>query len=172
LVWYTHINNSITFSGAPQNISGGYYQNSLNLPLKSQDSPMGATLSNKNWMQFYNTTTNINERWAAFLSFLPWPHSGDTSGNYIANRTGTTEEIVYRNGNLIITKSGNDGTTTGINADWFVLATNNAGATGANWESKQRFSFHFACEGLSNSEITTLDGIINTFQTSLGRNTY
>lgn len=167
----THITNDVCFSANSKNISFGYYQNSLFTPIKNE-SPIGAMNSNYNWVQVYNDATNSNWRVGAFLSPGVYVHSGDTSGNYIGSRTGTTGEVVYRNGVQIITKAGDDGNPTPNTPEWYVLNMNNGGTPFSGYYSKQRFSFHFACEGLSNSEITTLDGIINTFQTSLGRNTY
>jgi len=120
-----------------------------------------------------------NDNWVMAVSlgnvYYGWQYSqgalyavdfsnADAKGNYIQSRTSTTSLVVYKNGSLQDTN-----TTTSItsapNANLRVF-------TDSIRYSDRRLQFTTIGDGLSASEITTLDGIINTFQTTLGRNTY
>jgi len=43
---------------------------------------------------------------------------------------------------------------------------------GGSFYTNDTLGFSFFADGLTYAEVPILDGIINTFQTSLGRNTY
>ena len=95
---------------------------------------------------------------------------GTYKGNYIATRTGSTASYLYKNTNLYITNT-NTYTKDASGKNVYVLAIR-TGTTTFFGPSVDTTAFTFMGEGLSVSEVSTLDGIINTFQTSLGRNTY
>jgi hypothetical protein len=90
-------------------------------------------------------------------------------GNYIATRTGSTAGYLYRNATLWQTDS-NTYTKDASGRSVYVFAIRIA--TGFFDPTPDTLSFTFVGDGLSTTEVSTLDGIINTFQTSLGRNTY
>ena len=92
-------------------------------------------------------------------------------GNYIATRTGTTTMVLYRNTTQILTGT-NSYTKGGTDYDIYLFNFNQNNAPYGNGYANQTLAFTFMGEALSPSEVSTLDGIINTFQTSLGRNTY
>jgi len=102
-------------------------------------------------------------------------NNGNLDGNYIGTRTtgNTSSSFLYRNNNLEITTTGDTYTSDGSLTSPVYLFSYNLNNTpyGAAF-SNSTSAFSFLGEGLSASEVSTLDGIINTFQTSLGRNTY
>ena len=98
-------------------------------------------------------------------SFQRTANGGLTDGSFIAIRTGNTEAQLYRNT---------------VNVDTFVSATGSLTSTslllfnmvGGSFYTNDTLGFSFFADGLTYAEVPILDGIINTFQTSLGRNTY
>jgi hypothetical protein len=99
-------------------------------------------------------------------------NNGNIDGNYILNRTGSTVGYLYRNNSLVVTNTSSYTKPVSGNRDIFLFTLNLNGSAYSNSYANQTLSFSFMGQGLSNTEISALDGIINTFQTSLGRNTY
>jgi len=99
-------------------------------------------------------------------------NNGNINGNYILNRTGSTVGYLYRNSSLVVTNTASYTKPVSGNKDVFLFTLNLNGSPYSNAYANQTLSFSFMAQGLSNTEITTLDGIINDFQTALGRNTY
>ena len=101
----------------------------------------------------------------------------DNSGGWINTRlgTGTTDANVYFRGNTtpIMTSTKGLGILN-VNDEYLVFNASLGGSSPlSGYYSDNTHSFTFIMDdGLSASEVSTLDGIINTFQTSLGRNTY
>jgi hypothetical protein len=94
--------------------------------------------------------------------------SATTSGLNLITTTGTSFQNLYRNGSVVLTNSGAATGTT--NQELFIGALNNAGSVDQYYENQYRFiTVGF---GLSEAQQSTLASIINTFQASLGRNTY
>ena len=91
-----------------------------------------------------------------------------SSGLNLISTTGLTQQNLYRNGVVIHTSSGNgDGT---INASVVIGALNNNNSIIQYYDNT--YAFATIGLGLSDAEQATLSTIINTFQTTLGRNTY
>jgi hypothetical protein len=88
-----------------------------------------------------------------------------TIGSYRASNDRT----LYRNGSNIATQTGVRSSTYANNTI-AIGAQKTAGAI-AYYNSNQ-YAFSFMASGLTNTEIVNLSSIINTYQTSLGRNTY
>lgn len=94
---------------------------------------------------------------------------GSSKGYYIFTRTASNARRWYRNGTSI----GND-TTTSVsktNANIYFFARNIQGTGAANYNARQ-WVFASVGNGLTTTEMGTLSTIINTFETSLSRNTY
>jgi len=92
----------------------------------------------------------------------------DSRGFFTASRISSTSLKAYRNGAQIGTTytTANSGTQPNISS--FLSALNNSG-TAVN-TSAQIYSFVCITSGLSDSEVSTLYTIIQSYQTTLGRN--
>jgi len=120
---------------------------------------LGANLSGTDW--FARSMNN---------SQLSTANSGNITGNYIVNRDSSDDTAVYRNATEIL--SATQSPLVGADSQpFYVFNTNVSGSPGSNYGT-HTMCFAFVGEGLTTSEITAFDGIINDFQTSLGRNTY
>jgi hypothetical protein len=94
--------------------------------------------------------------------------SATTSGLNLITTTGTSFQNLYRNGSVVLSNSGAATGTT--NQELVIGALNNAGSVDQYYGNQYRFiTVGF---GLSEAQQSTLASIINTFQASLGRNTY
>jgi len=91
--------------------------------------------------------------------------SGMTIGSYRA----ANDRTLYRNGSNIATQTGVRSSTY-ASRGLLLAAQDTAGAV--NYYSSNQYAFAFIASGLTNTEIVNLSSIINTYQTSLGRNTY
>jgi hypothetical protein len=94
--------------------------------------------------------------------------SATTSGLNLISTTATTFQNLYRNGSIVITNSG--AATGSTNQELLIGALNNAGTIIQYYGNEYRFVT--IGYGLSEVQQSTLSSIINTFQTTLGRNTY
>jgi hypothetical protein len=86
----------------------------------------------------------------------------------LAASSGTTNNALYRNGTSL--QIATTGTRTAITVPMFLAAMNNNG-TPIQYYANQ-FSYATFGLGLTAAQVTTLTNIINTFQTTLGRNTF
>ena len=155
--------------------SWGVYQFSNTTPAKTDEIIMGVRIgtsppvfqlaSEIAGVGYFTRSGNDNTATA--------PNSGNRNGFYIVNRTNSTGSNVYRNGNLtpILSVSGTY-TKAAPGGNFYVWNWNQDGAPYFNSYANQGLSFIFIGKGLTNTEITNLSNIINTFQTTLGRNTY
>jgi hypothetical protein len=91
------------------------------------------------------------------------------SGMTIGSVRSDTDRTLYRNGSNIATQTGNR-IRTYANYNLALGAQNSA--TAILYYSSNQYAFAFIGGGLTNTEIVNLSSIINTYQTSLGRNTY
>ena len=90
--------------------------------------------------------------------------NNDAKGNYIQSRIAIDNAVAYKNGVLQNTRLYTE-TNSAPNGNLRVFND------GLNY-SNRRLQFTTIGDGLSAGEIVILDNIINTFQTSLGRNIY
>ena len=100
-------------------------------------------------------------------------NGGNIDGQYIISRTSSSLARMYRNttGVLDSTTSYTNGTGTYSSFVWNFSTGGGNPFSGGYSNQEMNFIF-FMSKGLNATEVSTLDGIINTFQTSLGRNTY
>jgi hypothetical protein len=94
--------------------------------------------------------------------------SATTSGLNLITTTGQSFQNLYRNGSVVLSNSG--ATTGSTNQEVVIGALNNAGSIQQYYGNEYRFVT--IGYGLSEAQQSTLSSIINTFQTTLGRNTY
>ena len=91
------------------------------------------------------------------------------SGMTVGSVRSTTDRTLYRNGSNIATQTANEPII-------YSTRTLYIGAQhtsfGAGYFSENQYAFATIGSGLTNTEIVNLSSIINTYQTSLGRNTY
>ena len=100
-------------------------------------------------------------------------NSGNVDGQYIVSRTSSSLARMYRNTTGVLDYTRTYVTGAGSALSMFVWTFANNGGIPFNTYSNQEMNFiFFMSKGLSASEVSTLDNIINTFQTSLGRNIY
>jgi hypothetical protein len=90
------------------------------------------------------------------------------SGMTVGSVRSATDRTLYRNGTNIATQTGNRAITY-ANRNLIIGAQQSN--LRAYW-SDNRYAFVTMGRGLTNTDIVNLSNIINTYQTSLGRNTY
>jgi len=95
-----------------------------------------------------------------------------SAGLFTSSRTAQNELKGYRNatqvGSTLTTNQNTADITTSLNYNLYVLAQNNAGTT-ASYSTRNLAFMHIGA-GLTSSEVSTFYTIIQTFQTTLGRN--
>lgn len=91
------------------------------------------------------------------------------SGMTVGSVRSATDRTLYRNGSNIATQTANEPIIYSSRALYVGAQHTSFGA--AYW-STNRYAFVTIGSGLTNTEIVNLSNIINTYQTSLGRNTY
>lgn len=95
--------------------------------------------------------------------------SPNTQGMIVASSSGASNQFLYRNGSsLNFTTLGTRGTN--VRFSHYLAAMNNGGSPIQYYANQYRFAT--IGSGLTASQIQTLTTIINTFQTTLGRNTF
>jgi hypothetical protein len=92
----------------------------------------------------------------------------NTQGNITISSSGSTNSALYKNGAFIFNGSNSNANT--IPFSIYLGAMNNAGTAIQFYNNEFRFATMGG--GLSTPEVSTLSTIINTFQTTIGRNTY
>jgi hypothetical protein len=92
----------------------------------------------------------------------------DANGLIAFSRTGSTNVNFYRRGVLVSTNNRN---AVGKTSNPMYLGAGNGNGTATQYSS-YRHQFTFAHIGLTESQMGLLNSIIQTYQTSLGRNVY
>ena len=92
--------------------------------------------------------------------------SGMTVGSY----RSATDKTLYRNGLNIATQTTNNPSAYANRT--LVIAAQSSLDSNIAYYSDNRYGFATIGSGLTNTDIVNLSSIINTYQTSLGRNTY
>ena len=100
--------------------------------------------------------------------FSDTPANSAMTGNFIVSRTSDTTSYMTRNGSQIL--SANTTTSGVLNFDFYLGARNEDGSP--NYYNDRRIQFATIGSGLTPSEMTTFSNIVNTWATSIGRNTY
>ena len=91
------------------------------------------------------------------------------SGMTVGSVRSATDRTLYRNGSNIATQTANEPII--YTSQNIYLGGQNANGTPLYFSSNQ-YAFATIGSGLTNTEIVNLSNIINTYETSLGRNTY
>lgn len=96
--------------------------------------------------------------------------STNTGGHYLVTRTSSTNQALYTNGTITRGDSTLSTSVTFPPSSWslYVFALNNVGV--ASSLCPTRIQGYSAGESMTQSEANTFYGIMQTFQTSLGRN--
>ena len=155
--------------------SFGVYQYTGNVPSKTEECLMGNFSFNTQTPELLICSNNGPNNYAfrsGTATLVSASNGGNIPGLYIGNRTGSTTSELYRNGNLtpILILTANTYTeSTGV--DVFLWNINIGGPYG-NGFANQGLNFAFIGKGLTISDVNNLSTIINTFQTTLGRNIY
>lgn len=161
----------------PQNnMSMGFYQFTQNAPAKTEEVIMGSSQTGQFPHLQIGTRISGTDWFLRFGSFTAVQASagGNYNGFYVASRTTAGSGFLYRNGNTTpillapttYTKSASPLKTLSV---WnFYQDT----GVYANGYANQGLSFIFFGTGLTDLQVGTFSTIVNTFQTTLGRNTY
>lgn len=153
----------------PYSNSFGLYV-STSATTNSYEIDMGVQNGGDYWhLSVYWNATN-DSRW--FNIDRAGDYANTTNGgNYHNVRTAQNRVRIYRNGvevdNDLINASNNK--SSGIYTMY--LGALNGGGT-PNFYSTKNEVFSYIATGMTTGNTITLDGIINTFETSIGRNTY
>jgi hypothetical protein len=91
------------------------------------------------------------------------------SGMTVGSVRSATDRTLYRNGSNIATQTANEPIV--YSNFGLLVGAQNAGGTPLYFNSN-RYAFATIGSGLTDTEIVNLSNIINTYETSLGRNTY
>jgi hypothetical protein len=92
----------------------------------------------------------------------------DSSGFIVGSRLSSSSRKTFRNGSQ--TSNVTISSVSQLNRTMWISAMNNVGVD--KYYSPRKFSFVSFGYGLTDSEVSTLSSIINTFQTTLSRNIY
>ena len=148
------------------NFSFGVY---INATGTTQGIIMGADAAQNLYNIQLQSSTNrfyygvrINAITAPFVTL-----TGNT-GFYAVSKTGTTTNIYHQNG-VSITGATSEETNFNNERMAIMAKKNSASETASNF-SNDRVAFAYMSSGLTITELTSLNGIIQTFQTSCGRN--
>lgn len=123
------------------------------------------TRTNGNWIMAVRFSNNFFYGWnyTPGGNELVFPTT-DATGMYVETRNAVNSAKAFRNGNLQVTVTNTE-TNTIPNSNVRILSD-------GTLYSARRIQFVSIGKGLDDTESITLSTIINTFQTSLGRNTY
>jgi len=91
------------------------------------------------------------------------------SGMTVGSVRSATDRTLYRNGSNIATQTANEPI---VYSNFGLFIGNQNSGNSALYPSSNRYAFATIGSGLTNTEIVNLSNIINTYETSLGRNTY
>lgn len=98
--------------------------------------------------------------------FAIYNNGAAPTGRWITSRTSSTLLTLYKNGSSVATQTGtNTGTLSADAPEFFAADDSLAG----NNPFQGICGFIFGGNGLSGAEVSTLDGIISTFLTAVGR---
>jgi hypothetical protein len=166
----THYSTSDTVQ---DDISLGFYQFTENTPALTEELILGS-YGGEPAIQL---STNLGPgSYFMRLGDLSTTSSGSNGGNvdgfYIANRTGSTSSQLYRNGSLTPILSYSTSYTQSGSQNQYLWNFNLGGTPYGNGYANQGLCFAFFGQGLSGTDITNFSSIVNTFNTTLGRNTY
>ena len=168
---YTANNYSIGYYQYTDNNTGDYLMSGVRRAVLAVQTPilqLSTRVGSDYFMRFGDDTS------------FTTANSGNRNGFICGSRTGSTKADLYRNGTNVGTLTDNPGTSI-ANEAWqtLVFNTNNDPAIGGStpnplggYYADEGLNFYFISTGLLASEVSTLSTIINTFQTSLGRNVY
>jgi hypothetical protein len=110
-----------------------------------------------------NTLINVNTTYGSRISVS----NTDSRGLYVLSRTTSNLMTYFKNNSKITTSSASSGS---VNGNLYLSAWNDNSSP--NYFSNRNISICTIGDGLSDTEATNLSTIVNTFNTTLGRNTY
>ena len=95
----------------------------------------------------------------------------DSLGFYVSSRTAIDSVKLWRNASQVGTTNTSTESTsniTGLNRNMYLWAANDSGGI-TNYSSRELAWMHIGA-GLSDAEVSTLNSIVTTYQTTLSRN--
>lgn len=160
------ISSSLTSNYTSSNSFGVYVRNDLNtgydMGVETAGSGNDMYLISKyidNKTYYYNGTGGLN----ASIS--------DSSGFTVGTISGSSgvNQWIYKNGVNIVSSSNSVGMFLSNEPLYFMANNGNFGGTGINEPTSRQFAFMFMGKGLNSTDASNLYTIVQTFQTSLGR---
>jgi hypothetical protein len=137
---------------------------------------IGCTGTNNGALNLYPAINNPTKQmattyWNSGFALYSITTIPDTLGLMSLARSGSTSTVqFYRRGSLVSSQTQNAVALPNVG---IYLAANNQFGSNTNQYSTYRHQFTYLyTETMSESQMATLDGIIQTYQTSLGRNVY
>lgn len=95
--------------------------------------------------------------------------SPSTNGFYIGTRSSSTTHGVYRNGSALASTTTSTNSATSLpDSDFFFGAISSTGTP--ELPTSNEYALFFFADGFTASQISTFNTIVQTFQTTLGRN--
>lgn len=94
---------------------------------------------------------------------------GSSSGFTVGTARSISDRELYKNGSSIATNTST-GNLNYTDRDFFLTAQNEDNT--GNWFNSNRYGFMFIGSGLTDSEVSTLSTLVNTYQSGLGRYSY
>jgi hypothetical protein len=156
----------------PNECHASVYSNSV---ASSTGTDIGVIVSSDRFLMYTRQTTTFGSSPFLQSGYVQWSNaSNDGSGYYLMNRSagsGASPITGWRNGTQVVSGAGNTYRVNTANRNVYLCARNNN--TTADAFTNRTLSFATIGKNLVNStNIQTLSSIINTFNTTLGRNTY
>ena len=149
------------------NFSFGVYVNSSG---STSGVIMGQTLGQA---QYYmaigtpNMTLSIDN--PNYLGNKTFPLTGTTTGFFAGSKTGTTNTICHQNG-LFSINTQSSVESFGNAVPMLLFAVSEGGGAPVGNYSNSTLAFAYLSSGLTTTELSTFRNIVQTFQTSCGRN--
>lgn len=110
-----------------------------------------------------NTLISINTVYGSRITVS----NTDSRGLYVLTRTSSSLMTYFKNNSKITTNSAS---SSSVNGNIYLSAWNDSGTP--NYFSNRNISICSIGDGLSDAEASNFSTIVNTFNTTLGRNTY
>jgi hypothetical protein len=104
-----------------------------------------------------------------YLGNKTFPLTGTTEGFFAGSKTGTTNTICHQNG-LFSINTQSSVESFGNAVPMLLFAVSEGGGAPVGNYSNSRLAFAYLSSGLTTTELSTFRNIVQTFQTSCGRN--
>lgn len=160
----THLDPSVILSSTSGSMGIYVRENTL---AGTQDYDMGASDASDLGYTGVISRYNSGEAFGAYGTSTYNCHytNADARGFYVANRRGAVNTEVYEGGALMFSQAD----SVVLKPYPLFVGATNYGNTGALYFSNRQLALTFVADGLTAGQVATLNTLVQTFQTSLGR---